>query len=242
MIKVVKNCLRKVLYHMRVNLDELQTVVVEIHSRVNNRPLTYINSDRMSPGPLSPSYLLYGRSIKAMPPVVLEDESDPTFMDHDQLNKQFSLLSCIISKFEKIWKNEYIISLRERHYGSGRPRELNNLKVGDVGLAQVESPRSEWPLCRIVELRPDSEGVIRSVDVYCKGHVSTRTVEKLVHLEVSEPVNEELIGNLDDNVNTDAPSSEIPHPPGQMIETRPQHASKTRATAERRELIKQGAL
>ncbi|XP_064087333.1 uncharacterized protein LOC135201986 [Macrobrachium nipponense] len=203
MIKVVKNCLKKVFYHNRVSLDELQTVVVEIQSRVNNRPLSYINSDSMSPEPLSPSHLLYGRSIEAMPPVVLADESDPTYMDHDQLNKQFSLLSCIISKFEKVWKNEYIISLRERHYGSDRARELNNLKVGDVVLVQFESPRSEWLLGRIVELRPDSEGVIRSVDVYCKGHVSTRTVEKLVPLEVSEPVNKELIGNLDDNVNTD---------------------------------------
>ncbi|XP_064098139.1 uncharacterized protein LOC135209372 [Macrobrachium nipponense] len=240
MIKVVKNCLRKVLYHRRVSLDELQTVVVEIQSRFNNRLLTYINSDRMSPEPLSPSHLLYGRSIEALPSVVLADECDPTYMDHDQLNKQFSLLSCIISKFE-VWKNEYIISLRERHYGSDRARELNNLIVGDVVLVQVESPRSEWRLGRIVELRPDS-GVIRSVDVFCKGHISTRTVEKLVPLEVSEPVNEELIGTLDDNVNTDVPSSEMPHPPGQMIETRPERASKTRATIERRELIKQGAL
>ncbi|XP_064085400.1 uncharacterized protein LOC135200724 [Macrobrachium nipponense] len=205
MIKVVKNCLQKVLYHKIVSLDELQTVVVEIQSRVNNRPLTYINSDRMSPESLSPSHLLYGRSIEAMPP------------------------------FEKILKNEYIISLREPHYVSDRARELNNLKVGDVVLVQVESPRSEWPLGRIVELRPDSEGVIRSVDVYCKGHVGTRTVEKLVPLEVSEPVNEELIGNLDDNVNTDVPSYEMPHPPGQMFETHPQRASKTRATLERGE-------
>ena len=242
MIKVVKNCLQKVLYRKRVSLDELQTVVVEIQSRVNNRPLTYIHSDRMSPEPLSPSHLLYGRSIEAMPPVVLEDDSDPTYMDHNQLNKQFSLLSCIISKFEKVWKHEYIVSLRERHYGCNRAKELNNLRVGDVVLVQVKSPRSEWPLGRVVELRPDSEGVIRSVDVYCKGHVSTQTVEKLVPLEVSESVDEELVSALEDNVNIDVPSSEMPHPLEPIIETRPQRASKTRATLERRELIKQGAL
>lgn len=85
LIKVVKNCLQKVLYHKRVNFDELQTVVVEIQSRVNNRLLTYI-SDRKSPKPLSPSHLLYGRSTEAMPPVILEEGSDPTYMDHNQLN------------------------------------------------------------------------------------------------------------------------------------------------------------
>ena len=151
-------------------------------------------------------------------------------------------MSCIISKFEKVWKNEYIVSLRERHYGSNRDREMNNLRVGEVVLVQVKSPRSEWPLGRIVELRPDSEGVIRSVDVYCKGHVSTQTVEKLVPLEVSESVDEELLNTLDDHVNIDVSSSEMPHPPEQVIERRPQRVSKTRATLKRRELISQGAL
>ena len=177
-----------------------------------------------------------------MPQIVLQDDSDPTYMDHNQLNKQFSLLSRIISKFERVWKNEYIVSLRERHYGCNRARELNNLKVGDVVLVQVKSPRSEWPLGRIVELRPDSEGVIRSVDVYCKGHVNTQTVEKLIPLEVNESVDEELVSTVKDNVNTDIPSSEMPRPHESIIEARPQRASKTRATLERRELIKQGAL
>ena len=49
MIKTVKVCLRKVLYRKRVSLDELQTVVIEIQSHVNNRPLTYISSNRDSP-------------------------------------------------------------------------------------------------------------------------------------------------------------------------------------------------
>ena len=240
LIKIVKNCLRKVLYRKRVSLDELQTVVVEMQARINNRPLTYINSDRMSPEPLCPSHLLYGRSIEVMPPVVLEEESDPTYMDHSQLNKQFSLVSRMIRKFEKVWKNEYIVSLRERHYGSERAKDLNNLKVGDVVLIQAEAPRSEWPLGKIVELRPDSEGVIRSVDVYCKGHINTRTVEKLIPLEVSESIDEETTNIVNDDVHIDISGSDVPTP---LVKgTRPQRASKTRATIERRELINQGAL
>ena len=55
-------------------------------------------------------------------------------------------------------------------------------------------------------------------------------------------MDEELVNALADNVNNDVPSSEMPHPPDSITETRPQRASKTRATLERRELIKQGAL
>ena len=243
MIKTVKVCLRKVLYRKRVSLDELQTVVIEIQSRVNNRPLTYISSNRDSPEALTPSHLLCGRRINAIPPVVLEDESDPNYMDHDQLNKQFSLLSCIISKFEKLWRQEYIISLRERHYGCNKADELNNLKVGDVVLVQTDSPRGEWPLGRIIKLRPDSEGVVRSVEIYCKGHLSIRTVEKLIPLEISEPVNEQLLNSTDShsssNHNTD---SESPHSSELVVKARPQRASRIKATLERRELIDQGLL
>ena len=105
--------------------------------------LTYVDSSRDSPEPLTPSHLLYGRRIEAMPSSIFEDESDPSYKDHDQLNEQFSLLSTIISKFEKLWKQEYIVSLRERHYGSGEARELNNLRVGDVDLVQTEYPRGD---------------------------------------------------------------------------------------------------
>ena len=101
-IKTVKVCLCIVLYRKCVSLDELQTIMVEIQSRVNNRPLTYISSNRDSPEALTLSHLLCGRRIIAMPPAVLVGKSDPSYMDHDQLNKQFSLLSCIISKSEKL--------------------------------------------------------------------------------------------------------------------------------------------
>ena len=243
MIKVVKNCLRKVLYRKRVSLDELKTVVVEIQSRVNNRPLTYIDSARDSPEPLTPSHLLYGRRIEAMPPLVFEDESDPSYMDHNQMNEQFSLLSCIISEFEKFWRQNYIISLRERHYGSNKAIEFNNLNVGDVVLVQVDSPRGSWPLGRIVQLRPDSEGVVRSVDVYCKGHVSTRTVDKLIPLEISEPVDGRLLSSTDDDlISKEVPDSQSCHSSVPVTKARPQRASGIKAARERKELIDQGLL
>ena len=63
MIKIVKVCLRKVLHHKGISLDELQTIVAEIQSHINNRPLTYISSNRDSPEALTKSHLLCGRPI-----------------------------------------------------------------------------------------------------------------------------------------------------------------------------------
>ena len=108
---------------------------------------------------------------------------------------------------------------------------------------QTDSPRGEWPLGRIIKLRPDSEGVVRSVEIYCKGHLSIRTVEKLIPLEISEPVNEQLLNSADSHSSSNHNSdSESPHSSELVLKARPQRASRIKATLERRELIDQGLL
>ena len=53
-----------------------------------------------------------------------------------------------------------------------------------TGLIERQGPQHEWPLGRIVELFPDAENIVRSVDVLCEGSVSKRTLDKLVPLEI----------------------------------------------------------
>ena len=40
-------------------------------------------------------------------------------------------------------------------------------KVGDVVLLREHSIRNKWPMARIVETEPDSNGVVRSVKLKC---------------------------------------------------------------------------
>ena len=72
---------KKVLERANVRLTELQTIVTEIEAILNDRPLTFISSNIDDEQPLTPSHLLYGRRITALPhPLIEEDEwSDPTF-------------------------------------------------------------------------------------------------------------------------------------------------------------------
>ena len=115
--------------------------------------------------------------------------------------------------------------------------------MGDVVLVQTDSPRGDWPLGRVVKLRPDSEGIVRSVDVHCKGHISIRTVDKLIPLEISEPMEEQLMNIAGSYLsNTSNPDSELPHSSETITHARPQRASGIKATLERRELIHQGRL
>lgn len=184
LIGVVKICLRKVLYHKRVSEDELSTILTEIETRVNNRPLLYIGDEGNTNDTLTPSHLLHGRRLRTMP-TLTESSSEPVLCENN-LIMQYVSVSKVIKHFESLWKAEYLTALRERNYGAQHPVSKNNLNLGDVVLVQVERPRDFWPLGKIVQLYPDKDNIVRVVDVLCGGRIGKRTVDKLIPLEVGD--------------------------------------------------------
>ncbi len=59
--------------------------------------------------------------------------------------------------FWRRWTQEYVTVMQERQKWS---KARTNLKVGDiVVVVDPTSPRSSWPLARIVETKPDSNGI-----------------------------------------------------------------------------------
>ena len=135
MMGLVKSCLKKVLFRKRIGRDELETVLREIQCRINNRPLTYLDEEGPIM-PLTPSHLLTGRIINTLPSLVIEDSSDPDYRGHNHLNENFSYVSSIISHFEKIWRTEYLTSLRECHYGAKDACQIKKPKVGEVVIVE----------------------------------------------------------------------------------------------------------
>ena len=66
MVQEVKRCLRKTLRNAKLDYDELYTVLVEIESTLNSRPLTYVSSDELDE-PKTPSHLVVGRRVNSIP-------------------------------------------------------------------------------------------------------------------------------------------------------------------------------
>ena len=207
MIGLTKSALKKTLFKKRVSSDELHTILKEIQGRINNRPLTYVDEESVIE-PLTPAHLLYGRTTCPMPSREMEDPRDPDYLGHEELNSRYHHLCAIVNRFSRVWKNDYLTSLREKHYGARKSIQLNPPKVNDVVIVESVSAQHEWPLGRIVKTYPDSEGNIRAVDVLCKGSISKRTLDKLVPLEISgidalpnESANVENTSDLSENVN-----------------------------------------
>lgn len=66
--------LKKVLGRAHVSLPVLETLIVEIETLLNNRPLTHASSDLKDLEPLTPAHLLYGRRITSLPYKVIEND------------------------------------------------------------------------------------------------------------------------------------------------------------------------
>ena len=60
---MITGALWKTLKNVRLNYEELETIVLEIEAVVNSRPLSYLHDDELLE-PLTPSHLMYGRRLK----------------------------------------------------------------------------------------------------------------------------------------------------------------------------------
>ena len=71
LVRPVKTILRKVFGQTSLVVDELETVLTEIESVINHRPLVYVQGD--DPQVLSPSHFLIGNKPTNLPPIKVSD-------------------------------------------------------------------------------------------------------------------------------------------------------------------------
>ena len=92
LIGLTKAALKKTLGKRLVSFDELVTVTAEIESVLNDRPLTYVSSDFNDGIVLTPSHLLCGRRISAMPPSDLDLDIEEYGVTESDVTKGSNIL------------------------------------------------------------------------------------------------------------------------------------------------------
>ena len=105
--------MKKVLGNAKLLMDELYTVLLEVESILNSRPLTYIY-DEISYEPLTPNHLLRGRRLSQLASN-LEFNVDDIDDNAASYSKRFWYLVKKLNHFASRWKSEYLVDVREFH-------------------------------------------------------------------------------------------------------------------------------
>ena len=122
LIKDLKKTLHKTMGRTHLTFEQLEAVVIDVEKNLNNRPLTYLDSDGGEEQVLTPNILLRGQNAHP-----IEGEED---------EKETSALSKRLKEAKnhawKRWRHEHVHSLMETHRVTRKTAEV--LEIGEVVL------------------------------------------------------------------------------------------------------------
>ena len=162
-IRSIRSVLDAVLTTTNVTLTHeiLTTFLCEAAAIINSRPLADNPIDLDAP-PLTPASLV---TMKRKPLTA----PDFQFVKQDAYAKHWwRRAQYLAEQFWSRWKTEYLQMLQERSKWQNTTR---NLRVGDVVAMKDEtaSRRYEWPMARVIEAYPSSDGLVRKVRLRLAG-------------------------------------------------------------------------
>ena len=136
--------------------EVLATLLTEVESILNSRPLCPVSDDINDYESLTPNHLLLQRAVQTLPP--------GCFVKEDiYARKKWRQTHILADHFWKRWLKEYVPSLLERQKWF-RPRR--NVEVGDLVLLVDECiPRGQWRMGRVTKAMRGVDGLIRTVEV-----------------------------------------------------------------------------
>lgn len=173
-IKEVKKTLYKTLGKTYLTFEQLCAVVMDIERHLNNRPLTYIESEGGEPQVLTPNTILWGEDSQ-----ILED-LEP---DESEVSKMHKRLNTARQHAWNRWHKEYIHGLMESHRMVKGDGKLPN--VGEVVLIiGEEKNRGLWKKGKVLRRVVGKDGVIRGVVLQHKGHEIERPIQLICPLEI----------------------------------------------------------
>jgi hypothetical protein len=174
-VKSVKYHIKRVVGETVLTYDELYTLLTRIEACLNSRPLVPMSNDPNDLTAITPGHFLIGEALTA--PL----EPDLTELKINQLSRH-QLLERLRQHFWKRWRTEYLSYLQGRtKWQSPSP----SLQPGDlVLLVEDNVPPLCWPLGRIQQVHPGSDGNVRVVTVKTNRGTYKRGVRKVCVLPI----------------------------------------------------------
>jgi len=177
-VKSAKHHLARVLRDSHLTVTELQTLLCQIETCLNSRPLTPMNSDPSDLQALTPAHFLVGG------PITMHPEPDLANEEQNSL-RRWRYVQCLMQSFWRRWQTEYLPQFQIQGKWTTNSKEL---AVDDIVIVKDENmPPAKWKLARIIETHPGNDGKIRVVTIRTANNTEMRRpVIKLCRLPVYE--------------------------------------------------------
>ncbi|XP_055714258.1 uncharacterized protein LOC129808506 [Phlebotomus papatasi] len=176
-------CVKSTKYHLvrattssALSYEEFHTILCQIESVLNSRPLCLLSDDPNERDYLTPGHFLVGAPGNAPPDPDLSHipENRLSYWQHCQRRMQ---------EFGRKWRLHYLNTLQQR------PRwkiARENLKVDEVILLLDETKEgSKWVLGRVETIHPGTDGRVRVVSVRTSRGMYKRPITKIARLPQS---------------------------------------------------------
>ena len=135
LIREIKKTLYKSLGRSHLSFENLETVIMDIEINMNNRPLTYVESESGEEQVLTPNVLIRGENTYLI--------NNDMKSDDDELTNMQKRITKAKANAWKRWQREYIHSLMESQRINGKPAKAP--EIGEIVLViGEEKNRSEW--------------------------------------------------------------------------------------------------
>ena len=177
-IRTTRKVMKALLQDQPLDDEGLHTLLCEVESIINGRPITKVSDDPRDPEALTPNHLLLLRSGPILPPGV--------FVKDDSFSRRrWRHVQYLADVFWRRWIREYLPALQARQKWT---KACRNFSVNDVVLVVDEStPRGSWPLGRVLEVHESrDDGLVRSLKVKTRTSFLTRPIDKVVLLEAAD--------------------------------------------------------
>ena len=172
LVGIAKRSLRKAIGKLLLSSEQLLTILKEAEAIINSRPLVYVGEDINSNMTLTPAHFLTLNPKIGLPASIQDDFEDadysPVISSADSLLAKWKKGLKYLRSFWQIWRNDYLLSLRERSQIKLKELRIQSpyaVNIGDVVLIKDNLPRGSWRMGRIQELVNSRDGHVRSAKV-----------------------------------------------------------------------------
>lgn len=177
LVGLTKQALYKSIGKGNLRWQELEEVLLDVETTLNNRPLSYVEDDVQMPI-LTPSAMLFGQ------PNQIPEEDVDAVEDVDLRKRARYLRRCKDGLWSR-WTSEYLKALRERHNLKHKTKKLT-VKPGDVVLIKGdERNRAKWKIGIVDHLIKGRDGIVRGVRLRAGKSYLERPIQHLYPLELS---------------------------------------------------------